>query len=174
MAEHVWSVLCYKGVIDKFTNQVSLLDVIEAFNFEEVPQLPPESERPEGTFFRVQAQVVSLWVRSQHDIPETVRWRVAIRLPTGKIETGDTQTEADLSAGTRGRSILQFPVLPFAGMGTYWFDVQAADGDNWITKASIPVELRLRPQRSTEVATGSAEAPAAPAMRKTKRNRRRK
>src|SRR6266403_656544 len=47
MAKHVWSVLCYKGCLDQYTNQVSLLDVIEGIiikPMEPVPEIPMGKE----------------------------------------------------------------------------------------------------------------------------------
>ena len=73
MAEHLWSVLCGRAVIDKYTSTLSIFDVREAITVG-VPE-----EAPQPIIVPIPITMASLWLRSETDIGETgtkVRRRV--------------------------------------------------------------------------------------------------
>lgn len=147
MAEHVWTVLCYKGCIDQYTNQVSLLDVVEAITVTSEGPLP---EVPQGSF-SCKLNLVSLWARSKTDVPEMPRCRVYLVTPDGS-KKGMAEFEPDLKEGTRSRIVVRIDTLPYSGSGFYNFIVEQFNEatEKWKRVARIPFEIRLnQPQPET-------------------------
>jgi hypothetical protein len=144
MAEHIWSVLCYKGCIDKFTDQISLLDVVECLP---VPFARSPSE-PMKEDLDVQLQLVSLWTRSQLEIPEVTYSRLSLLTSDGVVAECD-ELEVDLQNRTRIRTFFKMTALPFRGFGLYAFIVERHDGirDRWKEVARVPLEIRNEPMR---------------------------
>jgi hypothetical protein len=148
MAEHVWSVLCYKGCIDKFTDQISLLDVVELLpvSFERSPMELRESG------LDVQLQLVSLWTRSKPESPEVAHTRVSLLTPDRSIEGQDEQV-VDLQRCSRIRTFFKMTALPFRDFGVYVFVVEQSDGtrDRWREVARIPLEIGSQPESAALV-----------------------
>lgn len=156
MAHHVWSVLCYKAPIDKDTNEVSLLNVVENLTIhttEAELQKRVESLKegeqallpPPGNL-----ELVSWWVRSDFDIPEEgVRARVALRLPDGREQLTEERT-IDLQERSGFRLKYRVPGIPFGGVGAYWFEVQQCEmsedqtADGWRIMARVPLRVYTR------------------------------
>ena len=61
MIDHVWTVLCSHAVIDRDSNSVSLLDVIEQLNIGDEPS-------PEGRIIS-SLDLMTLWAREDIDRP---------------------------------------------------------------------------------------------------------
>lgn len=156
MAHHVWSVLCYKAPIDKDTNEVSLLNVVESLTIRTTEaELQDRVERlkegeqallpPPGNL-----ELVSWWVRSDFDIPEEgVRARVVLRLPDGREQVTEERT-MDLRQSSGYRLKFRVPGIPFGGVGAYWFEIQQQEngkkegGRAWDTVASIPLKVYVK------------------------------
>jgi hypothetical protein len=143
MAEHVWSVLCYKGCIDQFTHQVSLLDVYEELTLS--PVQPRTDSPPIGAAFRGQCDIVSLWWRSKPGTKERARMRVRLARPDGIIGPEDVPIEIDLETGERARTVLKIEALPFWGTGVYRFlvELEGPEPNVWHQCASIPLMIKL-------------------------------
>ncbi|SRR6266478_3237634 len=161
MAKHVWSVLCYKGCLDQYTNQVSLLDVIEGIiikPMEPVPEIPMGKE----IHLPVQMSLVSLWIRSDMAVPEEPMTRVRTIVPGGASRSPQ-MIKIDLTKYPRTRNFLRFETLPFHGEGFFYFMIElhdAASGE-WRTLAEIPLELKVEPYTALEgAATRSEQKPA--------------
>ena len=139
MAEHVWSVLCYKGCLDKFTNQVSLLDVLDRITIEPVEGMEIEAAFP------LQADLVSLWYRSDWQKEESTKTRVRLRFPDGTWAPKDYVLEIDLTENPRNRTFVKMAVLPYEGKGVYRFVVEVLGPDGeWRHCASVPLEMKLK------------------------------
>ena len=143
MAEHIWSVLCYKGCIDKFTEQISLLEVVEALT---VPYGSSPAELME-TGLDVSLQLVSLWMRSGIEIPEVAYSRLSLQVPDGSIAERD-ELEVDLRKRPRIRTFFKMAALPFRGIGLYTLIIEQRDGANdcWKQVAGIPLEIGTEPE----------------------------
>src|SRR5262245_60174861 len=77
MAKHVWSVLCYKGVVDQFTNQVSLLDVTETVVVKLLEPVPQATDAETNDVrLPMNLHLVTLWIRSNLAVPEECDTRV--------------------------------------------------------------------------------------------------
>lgn len=158
MPKHIWSVLCYKGCLDQYTNQVSLLDVIENIS------LRPTGPAPSGNVhIPIQMNLVSLWMRSDLNSPETFETRIIVKAPDG-FEHPSNELVADLQTHTRIRTFRRFEILPYRGPGLYEFIVEyrGTASDAWNSVVAVPLDVRVE-----EVPAG------APATPKTVRRRRR-
>lgn len=153
MAEHVWSVLCDRSVIDKSSNQVSLLNVVESLTLfvdkDELEKLRrSEADQGERPAFRRRLHFVTWWVRSDLDTPETVAIRVVLNSPKG--ERGDAaHATVDLSEHSSYRIQMAIDGLRYFGEGRYWLAVEEQHGpDEWREVARVP--LRLSVSEATE------------------------
>jgi len=141
MAEHAWSVLCTKSVVDKQSNNISLFDVIEQIRVK-----PPESSvYEEGSVVLVPFNfaLVSLWIRSDPSKPEKFRARINLKTPVAEIV--GFEEEIDLTKHRRARSISNFQDFPVSGPGQYFYkvNIEIIKGKkaSWKNVANIPVEI---------------------------------
>lgn len=149
MAEHHWSILCRRAVVDKFTNQLSILETIHEFALalgsdadRSAAEIPPDARVP------LDVQLVSLWSREVTERPEVFWTRLEVELPNG--ESNQTQQlVGSLEGGhRRTRLIYRIPSIPFSGTGTYYFVVSASkeeDGD-YSEVVRVPLELKFLDQ----------------------------
>ncbi len=140
MAEHVWSVLCHKGCLDKYTNQVSLLDVIETLAITLLEPLPEKLP----VNFPLQLQLVSFWTRSKTGVPEMARCRLHLAIPDGSKVKTTTELEIDLKQAARSRTFFRMNALPYHGPGLYSFVVEQYNEatKKWKRVARIPLEIQ--------------------------------
>jgi len=139
MAEHVWSVLCSRSVIDKETHQASLFDVVESLTVTLREPLPAKTK----AVIPFRMNLVSFWTRSEGGKQEKTTCRVKIIAPNGEI-LSDTETTIDLSVHSRFRSTLTLEAFPLSGPGIFRFTVLLKDGTRWREVARIPVEIVLK------------------------------
>ena len=142
MAEHIWSVLCYKAVVDRDTNQVSLLDVIEDATIA-IPS-PPKGVDLFAMPFPI--CVASTWMRSNLSKPETFSVRVVVVPPQGsEIPSSAVLVADDLETKMRLRTFMKVRAIPLRGGGIYRFAVEqrVRDEDPWRREASIPLRLQI-------------------------------
>jgi hypothetical protein len=161
MAQLVWCVLCRKGVLDKYTNQMSLLDVIDELTIAPAQPIPADAR---DIFLSVQFHVVSLWVRSDMSVPETLRFRTVISGPNNRTSPGP-ETEINLREFVRSRHITRFEALPFHGAGQYRFFIErySAEREGWERLTSIPLEVKIinptSPSQASPVEAAAADSP---------------
>lgn len=140
----IWGLLCQNAIIDRQTNLVSLINVLEEV------QLPEEPPRVEGTQPMIGLQgaavLVMLWARSDEQAGETGHCRIQLRGPDGAHSVSSARAAIDLTAFLRIRFLAQFPGFPYVGPGTYHFEVQAEEPDqSWTTVFELPLRVALQP-----------------------------
>ena len=139
MIEHIWSVLCTRSLIDKRSNNLSLIEVVERLS---VTGAPPNSVAPVGM------ELVSMWARSVSDQPARARAKVRLLAPDG-VQIGDTiPYEVDLTSHARSRNISIMGGLPIRGSGNHLFLVEVEDGDRWVTVAKVPLEVIIQAEEA--------------------------
>ena len=116
MINHVWSVACKESVIDRDTNLVSIFNVVEELNIhkisdvdkipEQIDQNRPEQGQPETTI-SLGFEIISLWVRSQVEVPGRGIARVYFISPDGK-ELNHLEMNIDLTTHERLRTRARF------------------------------------------------------------------
>jgi hypothetical protein len=154
MAEHIWSVLCSKSVIDKDTQQVSLFDVLEALHI----QLEEPIKSP--GLIRFATEVVSLWVRSERDAEETATTKCEVITPDGE-SVHAAEMALDFSEKRRFRSIFRAEGFPLHGSGVYKFKVSVKDGasEEWRLAALLPIEVTVKSPNPEKSGRKAAKSP---------------
>lgn len=144
MIEHVWTVLCLHAVIDRDSNSVSLLDVVEELNIGHTPA------RESNLVFSL--DLMTLWVRADRDVPVQGRGRVTFLSPSGEITDGPFEFDIDLSQHRRNRSKGRFRALHINEPGQHRFlvELQGEDETEWNQVATVPIEVNFVPQEETE------------------------
>lgn len=163
MPQHIWSVLCQKGILDRYTNAVSLFEIIEGVII--TPKSPPPSGRVN---IPASMHLVSLWCRSDRGTPESFEARSVVILPSGS-EVAGLSMQAGLQEHRRIRTFMRLEAMPFEGAGQYGFAVEyrGAPTEQWTRVATVPVEVEVAPQSA-----GQAEqAATVPAQGKAARSR---
>ena len=148
MARHVWSVLCYKSVIDRDENQISLLAVTERLILNQSPEeyellekgLLKAKEQDKALAVPVTLELANWWVRSDPEKPEAMPARVRIIAQDG-WEFPRQDMKVDLEHATGQRIRLKIDTFLFRGFGLYWFLVESKPGKRWRTDARIPLEV---------------------------------
>lgn len=141
MAKHVWSVLCYRASVDKVTNNISLLHVIEQLKLpysEDSLWEQVQSSGAEGISSSM--ELVSFWVRSDFDKPESTTMRARLVLPNGESRPTDP-ISIELIEHKSSRSRLQLPGISFGGYGAYWFAIEEEMGDEWVERGRVPLHV---------------------------------
>lgn len=138
MVEHVWSVLCTRSIIDKSTNNASLLEILE-----QVTILEPIPTGQQNIALALAFEIVSLWQRSNHDEPARGEGRIRIEMASGSQTLPQFQIDITPAGMHRRRSVYRMNGMPFDGFGVYKFVVELKDESTsqWKAVATIPLEL---------------------------------
>lgn len=150
---HLWTIVCLRAVLDRYTNRLSLLEVIDELTIVAGQKVPSSLE--EKAALPLHLEVATQWERSDLKIPEGGEYRIELVTPTQ--ETGAVgELRVDLTAAPRSRVILRFDRLPLAGLGRYRFVVhKKEDGQSdWEVVDEVPLYLKLE-----EPAAGDSLAP---------------
>lgn len=141
MIEHVWSVLCTRSLIDRETNNISLIDVVEQMTI----NAPPPPEGAEG-LAPLQFELVSLWSRRHDDKPVQGRARIRFFRPSGPVGAV-TEISVDLMTFRRTRARSRISGLPIREAGRHSFEVDVWDEEHkeWRGVARIPIEVAFGP-----------------------------
>ena len=141
--KNIWSVLCQNAIIDKDTNNVSLLNVVEEVHIPTEP--PPESiVGTSKASMSPSFELVTLWRRSDPEVPEKGSARVRVVLPGKKVHILAT-FEVDLTKFLRVRNRLHIYGIPRGGEGIYKFVVERKQGTKgWSREAEVPLGVTMR------------------------------
>jgi hypothetical protein len=147
MPQHVWSVLCQKGILDQFSNQVTLLDVVENLSIETYDDAVRAARDGKQVVIPIKIHLVSMWARGDFDVPETFISRHVLVLPDGTEIAPDHGTRAvDLVQYRRIRQFVRIEGFRFIGAGVYRFLIQwrASDANEWATVGNVPFDVELK------------------------------
>ncbi len=138
MAKHVWTILSNKTMIDRTSNAISLIDVIEQINLSGSGL--NEYKKGREVVIPFNYSLATLWIRSDPKKPEKVNSRTTLFTPDNKISYSQ-EIEIDLTNHQRRRSIIDFRSLPLSGPGTYKYKIEQKAGKNWKTVATFPFDV---------------------------------
>lgn len=142
MAEHIWSILSSKAVIDSQTNQLSLFDVLEQINLSGTG--PQKYQKGTEALIPLNPSLTTFWVRSDLEKPEKVKTRLRIIAPDKQC-LYTREDEVDLTAHRRHRAIATFQGFRLRGPGVYKYLIdmgkKGEKGKNWKNVATIPFEV---------------------------------
>lgn len=141
MTMHVWTALCKQAIIDRSSNQLSLIDTIDQLAFLEV--LPDEVAK-ENAGVAVEMALVTLWARGDFNVAAKGETRDVIHYPDGKKRIG-TPRPIDLETGHRARHVRRINALSFHGFGRYMFVVEikvdSKGKERWKQVAKVPLDV---------------------------------
>lgn len=120
MAQHLWTILCAKSSVDRDTNNLTLIDVIERIQFHGV-------EPKTNALIPLAADLVTTWTRSNPETPEKEAGRARLFTPRD-TQLGVGSFEIDLVAQLRARTIARLTHFPYNGPGVYYFVVDRRPG----------------------------------------------
>jgi hypothetical protein len=153
MARHVWTVLCRRAVVDRFSNAASAFDMLEEIVFEPQEALVLN----DWMSIPIEATLISFIIRSDQSVAERPGLRVEVISPTGERYKSVGSVELDLVGSSRIRNLFTFPAVPFREFGIQKFIIHLEEtpGD-WKQVAEIPLEFKLK-QAPVEEKAGSNE-----------------
>jgi hypothetical protein len=170
MPEHVWSVLCDRGIVDRFTNRVTLFNVVESGS---VP-----ADAAMGSLVGISGMLLSLWIREDPDTPETAMVRTGLRVPSGHTIIAKESLEIDLRESLWFRTLAHIKGIPFHGPGLYRIIVecQRQPDTSWKEVAQVPFQFLLepRPEGPPALPPPSARPAKAPRRKRPSRKAKRK
>jgi len=141
MAQHVWTVLCNKAIVDERTKQVSLLEITEQINFS--GEIPPQELIDKGVNIPVPLNLVSFLTRTDKDAPETVSMRIRLVGPNNR-DFKATVVPINLESTRNARQIISVETLPFSGFGEYYFLVELNENkskEDWEEAVRVPFTI---------------------------------
>lgn len=145
MIDHIWTVVCSRVVVDRESNNVSIQNVLEQLNIMGEP-------KPDG-MLPINVEIVSLWVRSDLDVPGRGRSRLTFLFPSGKRIEVSGELNVNLSESRRGRTIMKLQGFPIRESGQHALCVEFQnEGEaEWHQVAAIPVEVIFEPPEPEQV-----------------------
>ncbi len=149
MVKHVWSVLCERSIIDKDSNNISLLNVLEQLTVVPPPSKKESDEEKRYGVMPIKYEIVSLWARERTSDPALGRERIMMIDPIGK-RTKLSEIDVDLRSFERLRTRQRFAALPIGVDGKHVFSVQLKDerSQDWATVANIPLQIIIKQRNS--------------------------
>ncbi len=166
MPIHIWSVLCERGVLDSYSNQVTIMNVIEQATIKPDADMVKALAEGKKVMLPVKVQIVSLWERSEPEKPERFQIRVVLTLPDGTEKPSAGTVDCDLVTHKGLRTFTSIGNLSYGGPGNYHYLVQQRRDEQaeWITAASLPVHIIV--ESETKEAGGAAATRATTGKRK--------
>lgn len=153
MAEHIWSILCNKSIIDRDGNQVTLVAAMEQLNIHSKDALDAAASSEVPAILPFEMSFVTLWTRSDPNQPESGQARLTLYGPAG-MKISLQEFEVDLGDNLRFRTRVQLPGLAFRGLGVYHFQVDQRKTSktgrtSWRKVAKVPLEVCFKPKPKT-------------------------
>jgi hypothetical protein len=156
--KHVWTVFCHRGIVDRDTNQISLISVIERITVRRPAAIRPADHDMsldevvaggEVALIPLKTQLISLWTRSDWDEPEVAQSRTRMIGPNGKILV-EYIADIDLTSHINRRGILKSDFFPYYGEGVYraLVQVRAHDKARWRQCAESFVQVEAQTEDS--------------------------
>lgn len=145
--KHIWTVLCQRSTIDKYSNNISLSDVLEQLTVSAslLHEQQPTGGTPVGALV-FHFELVSLWSRANEAQPALGHARVVILSPSGGI-TEPQPIQVDLREYERMRTRQRFGGLPVREAGQFIFRVEYRDDgeSTWREVAAVPLKVIIEP-----------------------------
>jgi len=114
MIEHGWTIFCERTIVDRETNLVSLLNILDQLRMEG-PPLP----KGENAVLPVNFEIVTLWQRQDKAKPERGVMKMSVHDSDGKLVGKPHELDLDLSGNPRFRTTVKVNGLACTGPGDY-------------------------------------------------------
>jgi len=144
MPHHQWSILCTRATVDKLTNNISLIEIIDEISVEVDPTVDLSKPLPTPLMLAVSAVVVSAYTRTDPSIPEKTIGRLTLHGPPGSSLFTPANFDIDLTQFIRTRCLIGIAGLPIemSGMHSFSVDVQTST-QQFAEVARVPFEIKL-------------------------------
>lgn len=145
VADFRWGVVCSRAIVDKFSNTLSIIEVLDDVTAELQQEVPDPI--PEDTWAPINFHLLSLWKRTDKAQPEKKWCHYAVVTPDGKEHSFDLHQEIDLEGHVRGRLIAVVRKIKYGGEGTYcfkWYVSDDLDGEQ-IEVGQMQLEVKVKP-----------------------------
>lgn len=146
--KHIWTVLCRRSIIDKESNNISLLDVLEQVAVSRIPAGERQPAKDTLTSaVPLDYELVSLWIRASEDQPALGHARAILCSPSGALPGEPAQIDVDLRVYQRMRTRQRFVGLRIKEPGQYLFRVEYRDDGEaeWRGVTTIPLQVIIEP-----------------------------
>lgn len=152
MAEHGWSILCDRAIVDADTNQVSLVDAADVLligNQEAQTEVEEAlAQGRDGIKIAVRLALVSWWYRTDYDKPELAKARLRLLSPNG-VAAIVQEFDIRLTESTGYRAVMRLALFPISGFGLYRFVIERSVAhpdakEGWEQVASLPLDVKIR------------------------------
>jgi hypothetical protein len=147
MAEHIWTVLCERHLIDPDSKVISLIDVSESVRVDGLEQQIEDALRlgKRGALVNAPTQLVSWWFRSDSN-EESLQVRFVLVSPDGKRLFEQPMNALWGEDRTFLRVFFKFDKLPVSMPGLYWFVTEQqrtskSGKARWIAMTRIPLQV---------------------------------
>ncbi|MDZ4699030.1 MAG: hypothetical protein SH809_04925 [Rhodothermales bacterium] len=145
MTKAIWAVLCKKAIIDRDTNDLSLVDVISGINL----NVPIDVPGPFGV--KLDSMIVSLWINdTDQEVVEEVKLYYK---PVGGKEREVSYKEIVLKPNSFHRWIVRLSEGEFEAEGMHAFIIKqkAARSGKWTQVLSTPFVVTFNRSEEAEV-----------------------
>lgn len=158
MARLDFAILCRRAVVDKYSNTLSLFEVLETATVppEKVAEFEGSSDGT-GATLDAECYVVTSWSREKFDEPEVGGFSVVEPVGPRGWRGDAILLEVDLQRHKRVRNLFHAKSLPFDGLGEYRFEVfwQPKGTDEKIPSGSIRFQVSSAPAEAGEAPVSS-------------------
>ena len=138
--QNAWTLVSLSSAIDRDNNTLSLFDVLEELTLQVTGTVP------ENAMIPVNHHLLSLWAREEIGEPVSLKFKVLLRDPAGKV-LHENSAEVSLEGKhKRTRFRAQFNGFPVTTDGTYHYEIislepEKTDGKELVR--SVPIDVRF-------------------------------
>ena len=145
----LWAIVCEGAIIDRDTNNVSLINIIDEITIPVPPPETPSESSLTPITVSLGLKLVLLWARSNLDVPEKGQGRVRVLDPANR-ESLSGALEIDLTDVTRVRVNGDIPEMVFFNPGQHLLKVEGkVPGSDWKEMFELPLTVSIQTQDAT-------------------------
>jgi len=139
MADHVWTVICRRAIVDEATKVPSLIDIVEGFEYVGAENI--ESM----TAFPLELSIVTQWARSDPDTAEMASHRIRILGPqTPKEPQPMPEVGVDLRTSRFHRTTFAMQGFPNYGNGDYSLLIELLVDEKWLVVKTLNLTVKRK------------------------------
>lgn len=169
MAEHAWTVVCQKTLVDPDSDLYTLVDVFDRLLIFPDPEIPDieakldevKKEGGRGIVVPASIRVVSQWFRSDRLRPETARCRLSIADPRGE-KLFEQEISIELTKTGTQRITVRSDQMVVTLLGTYFVTMDKERNGGWEEVARLPLQVTPGDPNTAKAFPTAPEPPSEP------------
>ncbi len=150
-SQNLWTILCKKAIVDKETNLISLVEIVEKFvvdiDIEKAPEHVKQTLKEGKNPLQIGGEMTlaSYWAISEENTGEKLSVVTIIR-DEKKKDLGKAEFSFTAQEGERNhRTFLRLPSFPVTQSGIYTITTTLKDkNDKIIAKSILPVNVEIK------------------------------